>query len=68
MTATARLFREVLSDKALTHSSAAEARQIVARAEQAVEHYKTEIAHRAAPAAPQQPAVRQAETQKEQQR
>ena len=46
MTATARLFREVLSDKALTHSSAAEARQIVARAEQAVEHYKTEIAQR----------------------
>ena len=49
MTATARLFREVLSDKALTHSSAAEARQIVARAEQAVEHYKTEIAQRVQP-------------------
>ncbi len=46
MTATARLFREVLSDKALTHSSAAEARQIVERAEQAVIQYKTEIAQR----------------------
>ena len=44
MTATARLFREVLSDKALTHSTVAEARQIVERAEQAVVQYKTEIA------------------------
>lgn len=67
MTATARLFREVLSDRALTHSSAAEARQIVERAEQAVEHYKTEIAQRT-PSGTQQPVVKQPEPSKEQQR
>jgi len=60
MTATARLFREVLSDKALTHSSAEEARQIVERAEQAVVHYKTELAQR--PAAGQSPATKPAES------
>ena len=52
MTATIRLFREVLSDKALIHSTATEARQIVARAEQNVEHYKSEIAQRESPAKP----------------
>lgn len=57
MTATARLFREVLADQALTHSSTAEARDIVARAEQAVERYKADIAERASPAAPAKPLV-----------
>lgn len=48
MTATARLFREALADRALTRETAAEAKQIVERAGQAVEHYKSEIAQRVA--------------------
>jgi hypothetical protein len=48
MTATARLFREVLADRALGNSAIEEARQIVVRAGQEVERYKAETAQRAA--------------------
>ena len=55
MTATARLFREVLADRALGNSVVEEARQIVVRAGQEVERYKTETAQRAGQLRPPSP-------------
>jgi hypothetical protein len=52
MTATAQLFREVLADRLLTHSATDEAREIVVRAERAVERFKTDISQRDVQSAP----------------
>jgi hypothetical protein len=63
MTATVRLFREVLADRALTHSATEEARQIVVRAGQEVERYKAETAQREGQTPPAAPKTAPAQSE-----